>query len=254
MIVDAHLHFELKNPEEIETFRKFSHKNEICYLFSVLNFDFASIISKISDKRFFCFSGIPPFFLDENLQNLEKLIEQNKNLGISEIGLDKNSKFDISHQLEFFSAQLKLAFKYKRPFVLHCVGKWNLMLENLKKFDWEEAKIPFLAHKFYSSREVLNEILRLGGYVSFNEIEFSFNIKKLQELIELTPLDKLFLETDVFFNDEITLKILEAHKIKLKKFYEKIAEIKKIDSYELEKILFENYKIFVDNLKFNAKK
>ena len=129
--------------------------------------------------------GIHPWYVSDLPENtmieLEKLLEQNPDLHIGEIGLDK-CKDDFYKQEEIFMLQLELAEKLKRPVHVHCVRAWGEMLSILKG----HKGLKYLFHGFSGDKNVIQFLSGYNAYFSVNR-----NTK-----IPLIPMDKLLIESD----------------------------------------------------------
>ncbi len=141
--------------------------------------------------------GIHPHEADSLDKNAEEIISElakdKKSVAIGEIGLDyfKNySKKDS--QLKLFLYQIKLAKELNLPVVIHTRSAQSDTLKVLK----EAMPIQALLHCFSGDKDFLNDCLGLGFFVSFT---CNITYKKaddLREMVRLTPLKRLMLETD----------------------------------------------------------
>lgn len=181
--------------------------------------------------------------IDEIFQKLEQKLKKYQKIGIGEIGLDGTKNIPMEIQEKVFFEQLKFANKYKRPVSLHCVKEYDLLLKNLKTIKLEQKNFRFMIHSFNSSIEIMNEFIKLGGYISFSPR--ILDAKKFEDLIKNTPNDRILLESDLEFKIEDLEKDWEQYIEKLKKLYEKVAIIKSIETMKLEKIIFNNFQKFV---------
>jgi len=109
---------------------------------------------------------------------------------IGEIGLDFARPVPKEVQYTTFRAQLELARQYGLPVVLHCVRAFNEVMRELK------ARPPRAAifHGFIGSPEQARQVIAAGHYLSFGER--TFRSPKTVEAMRITPLSRLFFETD----------------------------------------------------------
>ena len=131
-------------------------------------------------------------------------------LGVGEIGLDRLKEREISQQMrEVFEAQLKLAFEFNRPVVLHGAKCWGQVVKTIKSC---ELRIPnkasgdnsqfairnssFLFHGFSRSDGLIPDIVALGGYISVGPAVLNDHAVNYRELVKKIPLDRLLVETD----------------------------------------------------------
>ena len=110
---------------------------------------------------------------------------------IGEIGLDFACKVDRTKQEEIFREQLSIAEKMQLPVVLHCVRAFNPILAILKEYNLKGV----IFHGFIGSKEQAAEAIKRGYYLSFGE--GVMRSPKTVEALRCTPLENLFLETDV---------------------------------------------------------
>ena len=115
--------------------------------------------------------------------------------GVGEIGLDGARDIDKSLQIQLFTDQLDMAKQLCRPASIHCVKMWGKLLEILKQY--YPADTGFMVHGYYGSVETAQQLVRLGGYISFNAMGLGQRRKKITtDLIRCVPLDKILVETD----------------------------------------------------------
>lgn len=113
--------------------------------------------------------------------DLEKLLKQNPDAHIGEIGLDK-CKNDFYKQEEIFMLQLELAQKLNRPVHVHCVRAWGEMLPILKG----HKDLKYLFHGFSGDKNVIRFLSDYDAYFSVNR----------SSKIPLIPIDRLLIESD----------------------------------------------------------
>jgi len=150
-------------------------------------------------------------------QKLEIYAADKHCIAIGECGLDKNSKVPMVHQIYVFCKQIELSEKLQKPLIIHCVGCFNQL------FDLKNALRPkqlWIIHGFRGKPELGQQALNAGCALSFGE---RYN----EESVRVTPLDKLFVETD-------------ESNVPIEDIYRKIAQIKGCEAEDLvaaEKLL-----------------
>jgi TatD DNase family protein len=150
--------------------------------------------SKKFDNYYFCL-GIHPENIDEDLNELTKLIEENldnpKFVGIGEIGLDYYwTKDNKEKQIEIFDYQLKLAEKYNKPVVVHSREATKDTQDILEKYN-----LVVDIHCFSGSKETADIYIKRGYYIGVGGV-FTFKNSNLKDVIKNIPLDNILLETD----------------------------------------------------------
>lgn len=139
---------------------------------------------------------------------------------IGECGLDSFVETDQKIQEEVFLRQIRFANEVKKPMIIHCVRKFYEVI-SFKKY----AEQPMIIHGFNKKERIAEDLLKNNFYLSFGKAVL-YNLS-LQNTLKITPLDKIFLETD---NDDFSLEEL----------YGKVSEIKGISLENLNKQIAEN--------------
>ncbi|MBR5133947.1 MAG: TatD family hydrolase [Alistipes sp.] len=146
---------------------------------------------------------------------------------VGETGLDLCCGVSIERQMELFRWHLEQAEKLEKPVVLHAVRSFEQVIKTLG--DYTLKGVVF--HGFIGSAHQAGEALRRGYYLSFGER--SLRSSRTREAIAITPLDRLFAETDD--NPELSIETI----------YDAIAEIKAISCEELAVNIEKNYKTLI---------
>ena len=133
--------------------------------------------------------------LNQNLlDKLRKLSENPEVVAIGEIGLDYYRNLSPREaQKKAFKAQLILAEELGLPVVIHDREAHTDTLQILSKF---KGKTRGVMHCFSGSREMAEQCVKLGFYMSFAGPVTFPNSRKLHEVAEWTDLNKILLETD----------------------------------------------------------
>lgn len=140
------------------------------------------------------------------LHELETLTHHPKVLAIGEIGMDyysykSNDIVDPKLQEEVFVAQIELAYKAKLPLQIHNRHAGEDVVKILKQHKNLLLKNPGMFHCFAGTTEVLKNALNLGFSVGFDGNSTYKGLApgekvELKELIKLTPLERIVIETD----------------------------------------------------------
>lgn len=144
--------------------------------------------------------GIYPeniYELNEDVEKkLELLSQNNKVVAIGEIGLQYTEGMpDKEAQKRGFVRQIKLAHSLKKPIVIHCREAYGDMLELLKE-NKNFLTYGGTMHCFGGSREVSEELIKLGLHISVGGVPTFKNAERLREVIKSIPLERIILETD----------------------------------------------------------
>ncbi len=179
---------------------------------------------------------------------LEKLSREPKVIAIGECGLDyhpfdqgkfrKDLNLDIKNkQKEVFKAQFELAQKLKLPIIIHNRDSHQDLLKIIKDF-----KGRGVIHCFSGDKIFLKKVLNLGFYIGFDgNITFK-NAKNLQEIVKLTPLEKILIETDCPFLAPEPFRGLRNEPKNVKIVAEFIGELKQISFSKVAQTTTQNAK------------
>lgn len=132
---------------------------------------------------------------DADIDWLEEMSQQEKILGIGEIGLDYYwPEPDHEIQKKWFRAQLELARKVKLPVVIHSRDAAKDTMDIMKELHAEE--IGGVIHCFSYSKEMAQEYVKMGFYIGVGGVVTFKNGVKLKEVVEAIPMERIVLETD----------------------------------------------------------
>jgi len=178
--------------------------------------------------------------IDTYVDLLEKEREQgfNKIVAIGEIGLDyyySEEKKEI--QKLAFKYQIDIANKFDLPIVIHTRDAIMDTIEILKE---NKVQNTGIFHCCPHNRELVKEGLKLGYYISFcGPITFK-NAKNANEIIELVPNDRFTTETDSPYLAPDPKRGTRNDSRNIEFIVKKIAEVKKIDIEEVERLAWNN--------------
>ena len=130
---------------------------------------------------------------DNTISELKKLIATGKVVAIGEIGLDYYHKFtEPQLQKKWFIEQLKLAKEHKLPVLLHIRNAFADAFDIIKK----ENITSGILHCFTGTKEIAEEFIKQGFYISFAGNVTYKNALKLQEVAKSISINKMLVETD----------------------------------------------------------
>lgn len=184
---------------------------------------------------------------DENLKRLEELLLSHKTVAMGEIGLDffREPFCEPAIQEDPFRRQLELAELHQKPIIIHCREAYTEVLEILKSY--KTSKWNGVLHCFTASPEVAQEFLDLGFHIGFTGVITYYKCGSEDEFfmcntLKSMPLDKILVETDAPYLSPIPHRGEINEPLFVKYVIEKIAEIRGMDTDELEKITSANAK------------
>lgn len=191
--------------------------------------------------------GIHPcevFNLDLNntLKQLEEFTKENKIKAIGEIGLDYYwNKLDEekSKQQEWFIAQIELANRLQLPVSIHSRDAIQDTINILKTYT---PKYGFVMHCYSSSKEIMKEIINLGGYISLGGPVTFKNAVLPKEVAKEVPIDRLLIETDSPYLAPQNYRGKRNNPSYVIEVANQIAILKNKTLEEIERVTFENGK------------
>lgn len=203
----------------------------------IQNIDVDNIVNV--DVSHFYSIGIHPW----NLKSENSKISETQKLGdlesqclgdlnikaIGECGLDRACDVDFEIQKEVFMKQIELSEQIAKPLIIHAVRTYPDIISIRKE---NKAKQPWIIHGFQGGVQSAEQLLRHDGiYLSLGDVLFR-NERRASELLNVIPLDRLFLETDVAERDIVEV-------------YEKAVSLSGIEMDKLRNDIFNNFvKIF----------
>ena len=198
-LFDSHCHY---NDEKFDEDREkiiVQNLNEISNaIVSGYNIESSQKAVEIANKykELYAIVGISPNDVEQSLnyEEIEKLANNGKVVGIGEIGLDYYwNKENKELQKEVFIKQIEIANKLNLPIVIHTREAVMDTIEILKQ---HKVKQKGVFHCCPMNVELIKEALKLGFYISFSgNITFK-NAKNADKCIQLVPIDKQLIETD----------------------------------------------------------
>ena len=163
------------------------------------------------------------------ISEIKELAKNKKCVAIGEIGLDYYwEKDNREEQIRIFEEQLILADQLNLPVIVHDRDAHADTLEILKKH-----KPKGVVHCFSGSVEMAEEILKIGMYIGVGGVVTFKNAKKLPEVINALPFDRMLLETDSPYLAPVPFRGKICHSAMIYFTAEKIAELKGITIEEI---------------------
>lgn len=242
-LIDSHAHLddEKFNEDRDEVLERIKNKMDFvvnigCDLeTSQASFDFAKKYDFI-----YAVVGMHPIYTDKYNDEFEKKLEDflkdEKVLAIGEIGLDYHwMTSPKEEQQAVFRKQLDLARKLNKPVVIHTREAMQDTIDILNEY----KDITGILHCYPGSVETAKQMidrfyLGIGGVLTFK------NGKKLVEVVDKIPLDRLVIETDCPYMAPTPYRGKRNEPVYTEEVAKKIAEIKNISYEEVVRITNEN--------------
>lgn len=133
---------------------------------------------------------------DELYARLQEMAAHPKVIAWGEIGLDYH--YDNSPreaQRDAFRRQLRAARELKLPAVIHTREAEQDTLEILSQ-EWKGSGLAGVIHCFTGTRELAEEAIKLGFYISFSGVVTFKSAPDLRDTAKHLPIERLLIETD----------------------------------------------------------
>lgn len=177
---------------------------------------------------------------EDTLKEITLYGQEPKCVAIGEIGLDyhyDHSPRDL--QRDYFSRQLDIATNLSKPVVIHTREAEDDTISILKNYS-PSLKKKGVIHSFTSKKYLAEYCLSEGFYIGFNGIITFKNAEEVRDIVRLTPLSRILLETDAPFLTPVPHRGKENAPYYLPFIAKKIAEIKELPLEEVLNKTYEN--------------
>lgn len=242
MIIDTHIHlddeaFDIDREKLIEEiFNKENNIEKVVNISSSFKSCYSSIELIKKYQGIYAAIGIHPCDIselnEEKFREIEKLATNDKVVAIGEIGLDYYwEKENNKQQKYWFERQIDLSKKLDLPIVIHsrdaAKDTFDILEKNIDKI--KNAVLHCYSYSLEMAKEFekLNVFFGIGGVATFK------NSKKIKEVIEYLPLEKIVLETDAPYLAPAPFRGKRNSSLYLKYIIEEISNIKKISKEEV---------------------
>ena len=176
--------------------------------------------------------------LDESFMDwMREQTNWEKTVAIGEIGLDyywKKEPEVQEKQRYWFGRQMELARETNLPIIVHSRDAAADTMQVMKEHHAEELK--GIIHCFSYSKEMALEYVKMGYYIGIGGVITFKNAKKLVEVVEAIPLERIVLETDCPYLTPEPYRGKRNNSLYLTYVRDKIAEIKGVSPEEVERI------------------
>lgn len=202
-----------------------------------------------SYKNIYATLGLHPDEVESLDDEMEKFLissaKHPKVVGIGEIGLDYHENLvDKQVQIDAFIRQLTIAHKCKLPILIHVRDAFDDLLKILKSHK-DLITNGGVIHCFSGSLEIAQECIKLGFSIAFGGVLTFKNAKKLVEVAQNIPLDKMVVETDSPYLCPEPFRGNRNEPKYINYVVQKLADLRQISKEKMEKVLLENtYKVF----------
>jgi TatD DNase family protein len=247
MIFDSHAHYDDRQFEEdrdrlLETLAE-AGVGTVVNIGASLHSSEASV--RLAQKYPFVYAavGVHPSDVAELNENgmkcLEALAQEKKVVAIGEIGLDYHYDEPTEDlQKYWFEAQLELTASIGKPVIIHSRDAAKDTMNIMQKYT---PKLHGgVIHCFSYSKEIAKEYVDMGYYIGVGGVLTFKNGRKLVEVVENIPLNKIVLETDCPYLAPEPFRGKRNDSTKLQYVVTRMAEILGMDEAEIIRITQEN--------------
>lgn len=177
---------------------------------------------------------------EENWEWLREHLNHPKVVAIGEIGLDYYwDKDNKEQQTYYFKKQLEIAKEFKLPAVIHNREAMNDTFECLK-----DSGVKGVMHCYSGSLEMAKRFMQIGYYLGIGGV-VTFKNSNLNEVVSQISLEHLLSETDAPYLTPEPFRGKTNYPKNTEIIVKYIAQIKGLESIDVEKILMKNtYKLF----------
>ena len=179
-------------------------------------------------------------YAPSQIDELRTLAKYPKVVAIGEIGLDYYWKENPPRELQqqCLRDQLALATELDLPVIIHDRDAHADTLAIVKEFPLTAG----VFHCFAGSAEMAKELLKLGWYLGFNGAITFKNARKAPEVIAITPLDRILLETDSPYLTPVPHRGKRNDSTYIPYVSQTIAQLKGLTAAEVDAAAYENGK------------
>lgn len=203
MIFESHAHYDDKAfDEDRESLLSAMRENGIAYIVNVgASLESTETTIALTRKYPFIYgaAGVHPnetgALNEENFVWLEQQCRQPKVAAVGEIGLDYYwDKPSRETQKKWFERQLDLAREVQKPVIIHSrdAAKDTYDIMTAKN----ASEIGGVIHCYSYSADMALDYVKMGFYIGIGGVVTFKNARKMKEVAEAVPLERILLETD----------------------------------------------------------
>ena len=134
---------------------------------------------------------------------------------------------------------MDIAREKKLPFMIHSRDAAEDTLNIVREY-MKDGMYGGVIHCFSYSKEQAQEYVKMGYYIGVGGVATFKNAKKLKEVIETIPLEKILLETDCPYMAPEPYRGKRNSSLYLPYVVEKIAGLKGVTAKEVEEVTYRN--------------
>ena len=169
---------------------------------------------------------------EDSFAGLRQQCLHKKVVAVGEIGLDYYWD-EPSHEIQkmWFARQLELAREVKKPVIIHSREAAKDTFDMMAAHHADE--IGGVVHCFSYSAEMAQEYVKMGFYIGVGGVVTFKNGRKLREVVEAVPIERILLETDSPYLSPEPNRGQRNSSLNIPYIAQKIAEIKEMSCDEV---------------------
>ena len=198
MIIDTHCHVYKSEMDNASGIIKKSSKNNIHLILNGTDAESNIEVLDLCDKYDNVHGALGYFptqadkITYEDIQLLDKQLENDNIVAVGEIGLDYyHGKENKDKQIELFEKMINLAEKHDLPVIVHSRKAMQDTLDILKKFN-----VVGSLHSYSGSGEMAHEFIKQGFFIGIGGSVTHTNNKKTRKMLKHIDIEHILLETD----------------------------------------------------------
>ncbi len=177
---------------------------------------------------------------EEVHQQLLEMLDHPKVVAVGEIGLDYYWEDNPPREVQqaVLRSQLTLALERGMPVVIHDREAHGDTLELLREF--APQGLRGVLHSFSGSAEMAREVVRLGFHLGISGVVTYKNARKLVEVVQAIPLERLLVETDAPYLAPVPYRGKRNQSTYLEHILARLAELKGLSAEEASRVTIAN--------------
>ncbi len=247
MIYETHTHFDDKafDADRDEAIKKAMEAGVGRFINAASTLESCSTCLSLAQKYpcFLAAVGVHPEecagLSEEDIVYLKELTADERVVAIGEIGLDYYwDEPDRDIQKKWFARQIGLARDTALPVIIHSREAAKDTYDILKAEGADE--VGGVMHCFSYGTEMAKQFLDMGFYLGVGGVVTFKNGKKLKEVVEYVPLERIVVETDSPYMAPVPVRGRRNSSEYLPYITEEIARIKGLTREQVEKVTYDN--------------
>ena len=257
MFIDSHAHIHMLVKEkgcQISEIIDEMKKNSVGAVMNICGNEDELIFSQqirsaFSDSgiSFFSVAGFHPHEAEKYIDSPTRWISDNSDsiTAVGEIGLDFHYDFSPREtQRKMLRKMTDLSLELQKPLIIHGRNGEDEIIETLLEYGLKDKKVLF--HCYTGSLETAMKIFKNGWYLSFSGIVTFNRSIELQKILENSPVDRIFFETDSPFLAPVPFRGKVNTPAKVRYVYEFASRFLNIEVSGMQKKVKDNFERFLN--------